>query len=140
MSGSALRQPRNRQLLLIIGLVLLGLLVIAALWQSSGTHGAKRDLATANDKVLAKQKDVEDARRTLDQRLAELRALRAEADAQATKLGAVVDEQVSGTVNDARVAVPGAHVTSGVANGSIDEPTVYYVRDRRGRFVPVARP
>lgn len=140
VSGSALNQPRNRQLLIVVGLVILALLVIAALWQNAGTHGAKRDLAAANDKVLAKQKEVDEARRTLDTKLAELRVLRADVDAQATKLGAAVDEQVTGTVNDARVGLPAAPVAGGVANGSIDEPVIYYVRDRHGRFVPVARP
>ena len=68
--------------------------------------GAKRDVAAANDNVMDRQKEVDDARRVLDQKLVELRALRAEADVQATKLGSVVDRQIDGTVNDARVDVP----------------------------------
>ena len=42
--------------------------------QNSGTHGAKRDVAVANDKVIDKQKAVADAQRVLDQKLVELRA------------------------------------------------------------------
>ena len=56
---------------------------------------SKRDVAAANDKVMDKQKEVDDARRVLDQKLVELRALRADADVQATKLGSVVDRVVT---------------------------------------------
>jgi hypothetical protein len=78
--------------------------------------------------VAAKQREVDDARRTLDQKIAELRAVRADADVQATKLGSAVDAQVDGAVNDP-AAAPAAAAAP-----------VYYVRDRDGRFVPVARP
>ena len=134
---SALANPRNRQLLIVIGVVILALLVALAMWQSSGTHGAKRDVAAANDKVMDKQKEVDDARRVLDQKLVELRALRADADVQATKLGSVVDRQIDGTVNNARVDVP---VNAAVVTADGDEGDAqYYVRDRKGRFVPVPR-
>jgi FtsZ-interacting cell division protein ZipA len=123
MNSGALRHPRNRQLLLIVGALLLALLLIAAIWQSSGTRGAKKDLATANERVMEKQREVEDARRSLDEKLAELRALRADADVQATRLGGRVEEQVSGVVDEAR----------------LDPATEYYVRDRNGRFVRVTR-
>jgi hypothetical protein len=139
INGSALQQPRNRQLLIIIGLALLALIVIGAIWQTTGTHGAKRDVAAANDKVFAKQKEVDDARRTYEQKVAELRALRAEADAQATKLGGALDAQVQGTVNDARVDLP-TDPAVGVTNGGVDAAPEYYVRDRHGRFVRVVRP
>lgn len=134
---NALTNPRNRQLLIIIGVVILSLLTALAIWQSSGTHGAKRDVAAANDKVMDKQKEVADAQRVLDQKIAELRALRAEADVQATKLGSVVERQIDGTVNNARVDVP---VNAAVlpAGGDVDEAQ-YYVRDRKGRFVPITR-
>lgn len=125
INRNALRQPHNRQLLILIAVALLALLAILALWQTTGTRGAKHDLTSANDRVAAKQREVDDARRTLDQRIAELRAVRADADVQATKLGSAVDAQVDGAVNDPAGA-PAA--------------PVYYVRDRDGRFVPVARP
>ena len=124
INTSALREPRNRQILIVIGVLLLALVVIAAFWQSTGTRGAKRDLSSATEKVADKQREVEDARRVLEQKLAELRALRANADVQATKLGATVDERVSGAVDDAR----------------LDAGAEYYVRNRRGEFVRVERP
>jgi FtsZ-interacting cell division protein ZipA len=123
-NGNALRDPRNRQLLIILGIVIMALLLLAALWSTSGTRGAKHDLASANERVVEKQREVDEARRTLDQRLAELRAVRAEADVQATKLGSAVDERVSGVVDEARLD-PGAE---------------YYVRNRNGEFVRVPRP
>lgn len=138
LNTSPLTNPRNRQLLIIVGVVILALVVALAMWQNSGTHAAKRDVAAANDKVMDKQKEVDDARRVLDQKLVELRALRAEADVQATKLGGVVDRQIDGTVNDARVDVPVN--AAGVAVGGDASEGQYYVRDRKGRFVPVTRP
>ena len=134
---NALTNPRNRQLLIVIGVVILSLLTALAIWQSSGTHGAKRDVAAANDKVMDKQKEVADAQRVLDQKIVELRALRADADVQATKLGSVVDRQIDGTVNSARVDVP---VNAAVlpVGGDVDDAQ-YYVRDRKGRFVPITR-
>ncbi len=135
--SNPLTNPRNRQLLIVVGVVILALIVALAMWQNSGAHGAKRDVAAANDKVMDKQKEVADAQRVLDQRIAELRALRADADLQATKLGSVVDRQIDGTVNDARVDVP---VPPPVvdASGEVGDAQ-YYVRDRKGRFVPVTR-
>ena len=35
------------------------------MWRSSGTHGAKRDVVAANDKVMDKQKQVDDAHRQM---------------------------------------------------------------------------
>ncbi len=132
INTSALREPRNRQLLIIVGVVILALLVALAIWQTSGTHGAKRDLANANDKVASKQAEVDDARRVLDQKLSELRVVRAEADAQATKLGGEVARDVRGAVDDGRL---------GTDNAVVAEPAPeYYVRDRDGRFVRVTRP
>ena len=141
LNTSPITNPRNRQLLIVVGVVILALIVALAMWQNSGAHGAKRDVAAANDKVIDKEKEVADAQRALDQKIAELRALRADADLQATKLGSVVDRQIDGTVNDARVDVPvappiGAPVAS--AGGDVGDAQ-YYVRDRKGRFVPVTR-
>jgi FtsZ-interacting cell division protein ZipA len=124
INSNALREPRNRQLLIILGVIVLALLLLAAIWSTSGTRGAKHDLASANERVADKQREVDEARRTLDQKLAELRAVRAEADVQATKLGSAVDERVSGVVDEARP----------------DASTEYYVRNRNGEFVRVPRP
>ena len=145
--------PRNRQLLIIIGLATLALLLAFLVWQNSGTRGVKQDFASANDKVLAKEREVEEARRTLDQRIAELRVVRAEADVQAARLGNKVEQEVGGEIDEARVNVPvtpgamtGAGVaTGGASSGRATDPytgpaPVYYVRDNQGRFVPVTRP
>lgn len=145
LTPNAVRRPDNRRLLIIIGAALLALLLVLAIWRMSGTNGARRDLAAANDKVQAKQKEVDDALRTYQQRVAELRALRANADAQATKLNGAIDQQVQTTVNDGRVDVPvdpavaAAPGDPAVVAGGDDAAPVYYVRDRRGRFVPVTR-
>ena len=50
----------NRNLLIIIGLAVLALLTAAAIWQNSGTRGAKRDYAGANERVVAKEREVGD--------------------------------------------------------------------------------
>jgi hypothetical protein len=135
---------RNRNLLIIAGLALLALLLALAVWQNSGTRGAKHDYASANDRVLAKEREVEEARRTLDQRIAELRVVRAEADVQAAKLGNKVEQQVGGAIDDARPNLPAATPAT-AATGKETDPyvgpaPVYYVRDQQGRFVPVTRP
>jgi hypothetical protein len=146
---SAVPHPsqRNRQLLIIIGLATLALLLAFLVWQNTGTRGVKQDFASANDKVLAKEREVEEARRTLDQRIAELRVVRAEADVQAARLGNKVEKEVGGAIEDARVDVPVAAgaVTGSAAPGRPTDPytgpaPVYYVRDNQGRFVPVTRP
>jgi FtsZ-interacting cell division protein ZipA len=134
---------RNRNLLIIAGLALLALLLAIAVWQNSGTRGAKNDFASANEKVVAKEREVEDARRLLDQRIAELKVVRAEADVQAAKLGNKVEQQVGGAIDEARTDVPAA--TSTPLTGRATDPytgpaPVYYVRDQQGRFVPVTRP
>jgi FtsZ-interacting cell division protein ZipA len=130
----ALTDPRNRQILIIAGLAILALLLALAIWQSTGTRDAKHDFASANDKVLAKEKEVADARHTLEQKIAELRVVRAEADVQAARLGNAVEQQVGGTIEDA-----GAAPATG-RTGSPASSQVYYVRDQQGRFVPVGRP
>lgn len=135
--SNPLRDPKNRNLLIIAGVVLLALLIAAALWQTSGTHGARRDLSAANDHIMAKQKEVDDARAILDQKLSELRVARAEADAQATKLGSEVAQDVRGTTNDARIT-DGRAVDAGPI--VVDPAQQYYVRDRNGNFVRATRP
>ena len=132
-NANAVRQPQNRRLLVIIGVAILALLLVFAIWRMTGTAGAKRDLSVANDKVVAKQKEVDDALRNYQQRVAELRALHANADVQATKLNGAIDQQVQTTVNDGRVDLP---VAPGVGDDGAQD---FYVRDRHGRFVRVTR-
>jgi hypothetical protein len=67
---------------------------------------------------------VDEARRQLEAKLAELRAVRAEADVEATRLGGAVDARVGDVIDDARA----------------DAGTEYYVRNRDGEFVRVTRP
>jgi hypothetical protein len=134
---------RNRNLLIIAGLALLALLLAIAIWQNSGTRGAKNDYASANERVVAKEREVEEARRLLDQRIAELKVVRAEADVQAAKLGNKVEQQVGGAIDEARTDVPapaGAAVTGRATDPYTGPAPVYYVRDQQGRFVPVTRP
>lgn len=144
-NSNVTRQPENRRLLIILGVAILALLLLFALWRSTGTHGAQRDLSAANAKVSDKQKEVDDALRTYQQRVAELRALRASADVEATKLDGAINQQVQSTVNDARVDVPvDAGASGGVAGsdaplGATDAAPDYYIRDRHGRFVRVTR-
>lgn len=136
---------RNRNLLIIAGLAILALLLAIAAWQTSGTRGAKHDYASANERVVAKEREVEEARRLLDQRIAELRVVRAEADVQAAKLGNKVEQQVGGAIDEARTGVTAATPSAIAAPGKETDPytgpaPVYYVRDQQGRFVPVTRP
>jgi len=152
LDGAATRQTaravehpaeRNRNLLIIAGLALLALLLAIAVWRNSGTRGAKNDYASANEKVVAKERDVDEARRLLDQRLAELKVVRAEAEVQAAKLGNKVEQQVGGAIDEARTSVPaatGAAVTGRETDPYTGPAPVYYVRDAQGRFVPVTRP
>jgi hypothetical protein len=133
---------RHRNLLIIVGLALLALLLAIAVWQHSGTRGAKNDFASANERVVVKEREVDDARRLLDQRIAELKVVRAQADVQAAKLGNRVEQQVGGAIDEART---GATATNGAVPGRETDPytgpaPVYYVRDQQGRFVPVTRP
>lgn len=138
----ALEDPRNRQLLILIGGLILATLLALAIWQNSGTRGAKRDFSSARERVIEKEKEVADARRLLDQRVAELRAVSAEADVEATKLGGAVEQNIGGAIDEARVDAPaatGATAGTGRANEA-GASQVYYVRDEQGRFVPVGRP
>lgn len=137
INTSALNKPKNRQLLIIIGVALVALIVMVAIWQNSGTQGAKRELSAATDKYADKQKEVDEARRVLEQKLAELRAVRAEADAKATMLGSEVAQDVQSTVNDARVDLPADARVLDLPDSRDQE---FYVRDRDGRFIRVRRP
>lgn len=126
---------RHRQLYLLIGVALLALLLIAVVWQTSGTHGAKRDLASANEQVAQKQKEVADAQRLLNQKIAELRAAQAEADVQATRLNGAVSREVSGDVVDPAITTSGTRV-----DPTLGEEPGLYVRTRDGRYIPYRQP
>jgi type II secretory pathway component PulM len=80
----ALRDPRRR-LAIIGGAVLLVLVIVAGAWFADPTNRARRDLAHANERIVERQRAVEDARRMLTQRIAELRAAQAEADVQVAR-------------------------------------------------------
>ena len=136
LNTSALKQPKNRQLLIIVGVAIVALIAFLVIWQNSGTPGAKRDLAAATDKYADKQKEVDEARRVLEQKLAELRAVRAEANAKATMLSGEVAQDIESTVDDARVDIP---ADARAIDASEDGEREYYVRDRQGRFVRVTR-
>lgn len=85
-SNSALRDPKNRRMLLVGAGVLLALLLLLALWFGNDARRARQDVRKANDRVVEKQREVDEARRRLEEKLAELRQARAEADAQAVRL------------------------------------------------------
>lgn len=61
------------------GLVLYAVVAIGMLWNGSGVRGAARDARAASERVRIKQREVDDALRLLERRLAELRAAREEA-------------------------------------------------------------
>lgn len=99
---SALRGPRNRPLLLALGALLL-LLLIAVVWYGDPTNRARRELGEANARIVEKQREVDDARRLLEQRLVELRAVRAQADVQATVYRGVLEREGRPVVRDTTV-------------------------------------
>lgn len=84
--SSGLRDPKNRRMLLIGAGALLALLLLLALWFGNSSQRAQNDVRRANDRVVEKQREVDGARRKLEEKLAELRQVRAEADAQAVRL------------------------------------------------------
>jgi hypothetical protein len=89
------RPPRVTQRRgLIAGLAALTLLLlVAAAWYGDDTNRARRELSAANERIADKQREVDDARRLLERRLAELRAVRAEADVQATVYRGVLERE-----------------------------------------------
>ena len=86
------RSPRGRPLLLALGALLL-VLLIAVVWYGDPTNRARRELSAANERIVEKQREVDDARRLLEQRLVELRAVRAQADVQATVYRGVLERE-----------------------------------------------
>lgn len=89
---SVLRSPRGRPLILALGALLL-LLLMAAVYYGDPTNRARRELSAANERIADKQREVDDARRLLEQRLVELRAVRAQADVQATVYRGVLERE-----------------------------------------------
>ena len=47
--------PQNRRILIILGIILLALLIMAGVWQSSAARRAKRDLPTPAETVVDRQ-------------------------------------------------------------------------------------
>jgi hypothetical protein len=89
---SVLRSPRGRPLVVALGALLL-LLLLAAVWYGDPANRARRELSAANARIVEKQREVDDARRLLEQRLVELRAVRAQADVQATVYRGVLERE-----------------------------------------------
>ncbi|GLC25428.1 hypothetical protein [Roseisolibacter agri] len=111
---SVLRSPRGRPLLLALGALLL-LLLIAVVWYGNPENRARRELTEANARIVEKQREVDDARRLLEQRLVELRAVRAQADVQATVYRGVLEREGRPVVRDT-MAVGGEVVLPPVAD------------------------
>lgn len=72
-------------------LACLGLAATATLWAGSGVRGAQRDARQSADVVRQKQREVDDALRLLQLRMAELRDARAAAVESGDRLGAALD-------------------------------------------------
>ncbi|MDF1504702.1 hypothetical protein [Roseisolibacter sp. H3M3-2] len=95
----ARRRTGQRGLIAALGALLLVLLV-AGVWYGDDTNRARRELSAANARIADKQQEVDDARRLLERRLAELRAVRAEADVQATVYRGVLEREGRPVVAD----------------------------------------
>ncbi len=119
---AVLRSPRGRPLLLALGALLL-LLLVAVVWYGNPENRARRELTEANARIVEKQREVDDARRLLEQRLVELRAVRAQADVQATVYRGVLEREGRPVVRDTMAV--GGEVLPPVA-----DPNVAPVRGR----------
>lgn len=73
-SGSSRSRHRIERLAITAGLALFVMVAVSMLWSGSGERGARRELRAASARYLAKQREVDEARRLLARRLAELRA------------------------------------------------------------------
>ena len=128
------RSTRMRSMLLA-GAVLLLLLVVGVAWYADPTNRARRELAQANERIEEKQQELDDARRLLERKLAELRAARAEAEVYATVYRGVLEregraDQTDAAPLDATVgAAPAARATNvpstrSAAAGEVQLPPV----------------
>ena len=145
-----LRDPKQRALLLGAAALLVLLIAVVA-WYGSPTNRARRELAAANASIVDKQREVDDARRLLERRLAELRAVRAQADVQATVYRGVMEREQrpeeaspgtmpgtsSGTVTS---TVGGEVLLPPVAPNAVGPNAVSPQRQQAVPMVPNARP
>jgi FtsZ-interacting cell division protein ZipA len=46
--------PQNRRILIVLGIILLALLIMAGVWQSTGERRAKRELPPPAEKVVTR--------------------------------------------------------------------------------------
>ena len=117
-----LRDPRRRMLLVAAGALAI-LLAVVALWYGDPTNRARRDLARANERIVEKQREVADARRLLAERIAELRAARAEAEVRATRYQSAIDRSTRPPQLDSAL-VDSASLDSAVVGGEVVPPEV----------------
>ena len=87
--------------LLATALGLLALVVIAALWNGTGSRGVRADLEAANERVVEKRRQVAEAQQVLEQRVAELREAEAAVVAENERLDAALVREEAGDVDDA---------------------------------------
>lgn len=115
-----LRDPRRRMLLVAAG-ALAVVLAVVVLWYGDPTNRARRELAHANERIVDKQREVADARRLLAERIAELRAARAEAEVQATRYQSAIDRSTRPPELDSAL-VDSVLVDSAVVGGEVVPP------------------
>lgn len=122
--GSALRDPRRRLLLLALS-ALLVVTALGAFWYADPRNRTRNELVDANERLLQKQREVEDAHRLLEQKVAELRAAKAQADLQATRYQGALEAAARDEVRDevatdapAPAAPGGAAPATGAARGT----------------------
>jgi hypothetical protein len=123
--GRLLYGPRARPLLLAGALLILAL-AAGLVWYVDPTNRARRELAQANQRILDKQREVDDARRLLERRLAELRAARADADVYATVYRGVLEREgkAGQAPLDAAASPAGVSGAPSTAAGEVTLPPV----------------
>lgn len=90
--------------LLAVALGLVALVVIAMVWNGTGSRGVRNDLEAANEHVLEKRRQVAEAQQVLEQRVAELREAEAAVVAESERLDAALVREQAGDVDDAPAA------------------------------------